>query len=109
MSEQNNGLWLSSHKVLQVGVKKNLFLGSEREPLMMIGLLLFTALYANFSVLTIIFVILFWFIALTTFRQMAKANPNMTKIYIRYIFYKKFYPARASVFCNYSRRYNRKQ
>lgn len=39
-----------------------------------------------------------WFICLHFLRQMAKVDPNMSKVYIRHLQYGTYYPARSTPF-----------
>lgn len=78
--------------------KPSLFMGGERE-LMMMGLLLaFLVVYVNFSFLSLVLSVVIWLLISTALRMMAKSDPIMSKIYTRQLKYQKYYRAKASAF-----------
>ena len=83
------------HRVLH---RPNLFLGCDRE-LVLIMLLLCIALIATSgNVFAMLFGCSVIFIGLPTLRKMALADPGMRKIYLRQLKYLGFYPARSRAF-----------
>lgn len=62
--------------------------------MMMCALLIFIAL----TPLTIIMGVLIWIVFASLLRMMAKSDPLMSKIYIKQLKYKPFYPAHSTPF-----------
>ena len=83
------------HRVLH---RPNLVLGSERE------LALFAALLTGglaFSALNLVAGAVglgVWCGGIALLRMMAKADPHMSRVYVRHIRYRAYYPARARPF-----------
>jgi type IV secretion system protein VirB3 len=75
--------------------RPNLILGGERE------LVLFTALVcgglavSGMNLVSAVAGAGVWMVCLGLFRLMAKADPYMTKIYLRYLRINRYYPARS--------------
>lgn len=78
--------------------KPNLLLGCDRELLLMTGVICFALVFTGFSILTMSFGIILFFVASFFYRMMAKADPLMRLIFTRQLKYKRFYPARSSPF-----------
>jgi type IV secretion system protein VirB3 len=80
------------HRVLH---RPTLFLGAEREPTLMMlivagGLAVSGMNTVSFAVGTAV-----WFGAIPLLRWMAKADPHMTRIYLRQLRFRGYYPARS--------------
>lgn len=75
--------------------RPNLFLGGERE------LVLITAIVCGgvaISALNLVATVVgagVWIVAIALLRLMAKADPQMSRVYLRYIRYRPYYPARS--------------
>ena len=83
---------LPFHRVLH---RPTLFLGGEREPALMTliiagGLAVSGMNFVSFAVGGML-----WFCSIPLFRWMAKSDPQMTKVYIRQLKYRGYYPARS--------------
>ena len=72
------------------------FMGGDREMMMLVGLLAGTLIFSGMTFLTTIIGLILWFGCIYMLRMMWKADPEMRKVYIRAILYRKFYPARST-------------
>lgn len=78
--------------------KPFLFMGGEREPMVMAALLSFVVVYINpFNPFNLSVGVLLWIFMSYVLRTMAKNDPLMSKIYRRQVQYQKFYSALPSV------------
>lgn len=82
----------------RVGIRENLFLSGEREPVMLLGLFSFTLIFAFQDLRAATFGFILWFGGLYWLRELAKKDPKMRKIYFRQLKYKSYYPARSTPF-----------
>jgi len=76
--------------------KPMLFMGGERELMMLSALISLTLIFVALSTQSVILGIVLWIILSTLLRIMAKKDPLMSKIFIRQSKYQKFYRAVAS-------------
>jgi len=79
--------------------RPELVLGGEREPVMLSSLLsILTGITgaASFTVLPVVGAVLFYFGMVLILRRMAKADPMMTKVWLRHVKYRHYYAARPS-------------
>jgi len=84
--------------VYQALNKPMLFMGGERELMMMSGLLSLTMIFVGMTFQSAILGIVSWVITSTALRMMAKKDPLMSKIYIQHLKYQKYYRAKPSAF-----------
>ncbi len=91
MSELN---FVPIHRSLH---RPNLILGAEREPLFLSMLLPVAFTLSSFSGLMLATSIIFWIIASFFLRNMAKSDPDMGKIWLRFRKYQNYYPAQPTV------------
>jgi type IV secretion system protein VirB3 len=70
--------------------------GAERELVLVTGLLTFTCVFVAMSIPVAVGGILMWFVVIALLRQMAKADPLMSRVYARHRKYKALYHARSS-------------
>ena len=70
--------------------------GAERELVLITVLIVAMLIFLSLDMLLIIFAIIFWLLAFTALRMMAKVDPYMSKIYRRHILYQKYYPAHST-------------
>ena len=84
--------------IRRAGNRPNLFMGGDREMVMFSGLLAFALVFSAQEWKATIFGVLLWFTSLFLFRLMAKADPQMRKVYLRHRKYKSYYPARSTPF-----------
>lgn len=88
----------------RAGNRPNLFMGGDRELVMFSGLIAFALVFSAQEWRATLFGVLLWFSSLFLLRLMAKADPNMRKVYMRHRLYKSYYPARATPFRDNARR-----
>lgn len=74
--------------------RQNLLLGGERELVLMTAIAC-GALVVAMNTVAILGGVAIWLVALPAFRWMAKADPQMTRVFIRYRKLKGYYPARS--------------
>jgi type IV secretion system protein VirB3 len=74
----------------------SLMFGAERELALMTGLLTFTCVFVAASIPVAVFGLLCWFVIMALLRQMAKADPILSRVYIRQRKYRALYRARTS-------------
>lgn len=83
---------LRFHRVLH---RPSLFLGGEREPALMALIVAGGLAVAGMNVVSALTGAALWFAAIPLLRRMAKADPQMIKVYLRQIRYRGYYPARS--------------
>ena len=83
---------LRFHRVLH---RPSLFLGGEREPALMTLILAGGLAVAGMNAVSFLVGAALWFGAIPVLRWMAKADAQMTKVYLRQIRYRGYYPARS--------------
>lgn len=92
---------MALHKIpiRRIGSRHNLFMGADREWLMMAGVAASALVFAAQTLYATIFGLLLWFVALFVLREAAKSDPMMSSVLPRHILrYQKAYPARATPF-----------
>ncbi len=72
-------------------------MGAERELVLMSGLVALLVAIGGLSLLSGVAGFGFWVLAVFVLRRMAKADPLMSKVWLRHIKLQLHYPARASV------------
>ena len=83
---------LSFHRVLH---RPSLFLGGEREPALMTLIVAGGLGISGMNTVSFLVGGALWFSAIPALRWMAKTDPQMTKVYLRQIKYRGYYPARS--------------
>lgn len=78
--------------------RPNLFLGGERELMLLLGLMCALLVFIALTLPTIIMGAGIWIVFSSLLRMMAKSDPLMSKIYIKQIKYKSYYPAHSTPF-----------
>jgi len=86
--------------VRRIGYRPNLFMGGDRELVMVAALFAATLIITTFEITPIIFGLILWFGSLYSFRLAAKVDPMMRTVYLRSLKYKSYYPARSMPFRN---------
>lgn len=76
--------------------RPNLLAGCERELILVSAMIAGTLVVVAMAWVTAVAGVLFWLGIVTVLRQMAKADPMMSKVYLRHIRYKAFYSTRAT-------------
>jgi type IV secretory pathway TrbD component len=84
--------------IRRAGNRHNLFMGGDRELVMMAGLLAFVLIFEAQELRATVVGLLLWFGALHGCRRMAKADPRMRQVYLRHRRYRQYYPARSTPF-----------
>lgn len=80
------------HRVLY---RPNLILGGERELVMFTALLTGGLAASAQNLVATLISLLVWFICIGFLRLMAKADPYMSRIYVRQLKYGEYHPARS--------------
>lgn len=86
---------LPFHRVLH---RPGLFLGGEREPVMMTAVVAGSVAVAGMNTVSLATGAILWFGSLPLFRWMAKADPQMVKVWRRHRKYRGYYAARSRPF-----------
>ncbi len=73
--------------------RPSLLIGAERELVLVTGMLAAMLIFAAQTVLGLSLGLLLWGIGVYLLRQMGKADPMMSRIYIRHVQYRAYYPA----------------
>lgn len=76
--------------------RHNLVLGAERELAMSSALIALLVGVGGLTLLSGIIAIVFWLAAIFVLRRMAKADPLMSKVWMRHVRQQDFYSAKAS-------------
>jgi type IV secretion system protein TrbD len=74
------------------------FWGGEREPALMTLIIAGGLAVSGMNTVSFLVGAALWFSAIPALRWMAKADPQMTKVYLRQIKYRAYYPARSRPF-----------
>lgn len=77
--------------------RHNLLLGGERE-LVLCTLIACGALIVAMNTVAIVGGVLIWAASIPLLRWMAKADPQMSRVFIRHLKYRGYYPARSRPF-----------
>jgi len=88
---------LARARIHRAGVRPHLFLGGDRELVLFTGLIAFALTVPSFQWASIATGITLWLVALYLLRQMAKADPLMRHVYLRQLRYRRYYPARSTL------------
>jgi type IV secretion system protein VirB3 len=78
--------------------RPSLILGAERELALLTGLVALVLIVVALSVLSAILGIVLWLVGIAILRQMGKADPLMSRVYLRHLRYQAYYPAHACAF-----------
>lgn len=89
---------LRSVPIRRAGNRENLFLGGDRELVMLSGLIAAALVFAAQELKALVAGALLWFLSLLVLRIMAKADPKMRQVYLRQRRYRTYYPARSTPF-----------
>lgn len=82
----------------RVGNRPHLFMGGDRELVMLIGLLAGILVLTTLDWIAALAGILLWGAGLYFLRKLAKADPMMRAVYLRHRIYQTYYPARSTPF-----------
>ena len=75
--------------------RPNLILGGERELVLMSAILCGGVAVSGLNLVSGAIGLSVWLLSLAGLQLMAKADPHMSKIYLRYLRYRPYYPARS--------------
>ena len=75
--------------------RPRLFLGGEREPTLMMAIVAAGLAVSGQNLVTLAVAAVLWFGCIGIFRQVAKADPQMSRVYMRQLKYRGYYPARS--------------
>jgi type IV secretion system protein VirB3 len=78
------------------GNRDNLFMGGDRELVMLTGLLAGALVFSAQDLKAFVAGVTLWLLSLYLFRVMAKADPKMRHVYLRQRRYRPYYPARST-------------
>jgi type IV secretion system protein TrbD len=84
---------LEAKPIPRVLSRHNLLMGGEREPVLISGLVFGGVAVSSMTIVAIVSCGLLWFLSLAVWRWMAKADPQLTRIYQRNLKYRSYYPA----------------
>jgi type IV secretion system protein VirB3/type IV secretion system protein VirB4 len=77
-------------------LRHTLVMGGERDLVMSCALFAMLTAMSGMSLPACAAAVIFWAISLFALRRMAKADPQMSRIWLRHIFQQSFYPARST-------------
>lgn len=80
------------HRVLH---RPHLLLGGERELVMMTAFVAGALAFAALNIVAAITAAVLWFGCVGALRRMAKADPQLSRVYVRQLRYRSYYPARS--------------
>ncbi len=80
--------------------------GAERELVLVSLMITVMYIFLSFSLFLASFALLFWFLTYEALRMMSKADPLMSKVYVRHVKYKERYSAHATPFAVCRKKYN---
>jgi type IV secretory pathway TrbD component len=75
--------------------RPRLFLGGEREPTMMMAIVASGLAVSGQNLVTLTVAVVLWFGCIGVFRQVAKADPQMSRVYMRQLKYRGYYAPRS--------------
>lgn len=75
--------------------RPNLFLGGERELTLSTAIVAAALAVMGQNLIALGVAVLLWFGCIGVLRAMAKADPQMSKVYVRQLRYRGYYPARS--------------
>ena len=79
-------------------LRPQLVLGAERELVVGSGMIAAILVFSLNNIVLGAIGVAFWLLSLALFQRMAKVDPLLTKLYIRHVNRKIYYPARPHVF-----------
>lgn len=77
--------------------RPDLLFGCERPLILVAGLICLILVVVVMTALAAALGVLTWFTAAAALRAMAKADPMLSRVYLRHIRYQKYYPAHATL------------
>lgn len=80
--------------------RHNHVLGAERELVMTSALIAFLVGVGGLTALSMLSALVFWLLAVFALRRMAKADPVMSRVWLRHVKQQLFYAAKSGRWCN---------
>ena len=80
--------------------RHNHVLGAERELVMTSALIAFLVGVGGLTALSMLSALVFWIVAVFALRRMAKADPQLSKVWLRHVKQQLFYAAKSARWCN---------
>lgn len=87
-----------SNKIYRFGWRPVLFMGGDRELVLMTALFSGMIMFYSFDPILFIISFILFSVSLKAFRMMAKADPLMKNVYLRHMKYKEIYLAKSTPF-----------
>lgn len=87
-----------NNKIYRFGWRPILFMGGDRELVLMSAMLSGIIMFYSFNIILFIIALTLFFLSLKAFRMMAKADPLMRNVYLRHTKYKSVYLAKSTPF-----------
>ena len=84
--------------IRRAGNRNNLFLGGDRELVMLVGLVAFTLVVLAQKASSMAAGVTLWVAGLYVCRLMGKKDPKLRHVYLRHRRYCRYYPARSTPF-----------
>ena len=82
----------------RVANRVTLFMGGDREMMMMVGLLSGTLIFLGQTMMSVGYGLLLWFVGSALLKRVAKADPKMRDVYLRSMRYARYYPSHSTPF-----------
>ena len=84
---------ITVHRALN---RPDLIAGCERELILTVGLITLALVVVALNWVAAIAGVVLWLVSIGVLQKMAKADPFMSKVYLRHIKYAPFYPAKST-------------
>jgi type IV secretion system protein VirB3 len=84
---------LAAKQIPRVLSRHHLLIGGEREPVLISALICGGVAISSMTIVAFVVCGTLWFTSLMVWRWMAKADPQMSRVYQRNLRYRGFYPA----------------
>ena len=90
---------LTRTPIYRATTRSQLLLGGERTLVLTIGMLAAILIFSGGTLLTGAFGVFTWAAGMFVLRRMGKADPDMSRVYMRHVKYARYYPARSRPTC----------
>jgi type IV secretion system protein TrbD len=87
----------TSTPLLSSLTKPILLLGGERENIIFLACLSLSLCTVGRDILSLVLAVIIWIIGIFSSKMMAKIDPWATKVFLRSLFYRDYYPARERI------------
>jgi type IV secretion system protein VirB3 len=82
----------------RVANRVTLFLGGDREMMMLVGLFSGTLIFLGQTMMSVGYGVVLWFAGSALLKKIAKVDPMMRHVYMRSIRYARYYPPQSTPF-----------